>query len=190
MCIRDSCTPVADLTCESAEANGKLTVSWSLPESGCCEEIRIADREGQSLASLDGQTTSHEIACAELPPAVAGSHRITVSCVSASGRERSVSCEFECENRGLQVPFDCNQDQVFNMSDPVCLLGHFFLANPITLPCEPGGRRALFDWNGDSLHNLSDAVAALNHLFLAGPPHELGVGVCTPIGGCPSICGG
>ena len=42
--------------------------------------------------------------------------------------------------------------------------------------------------NGDASVNLSDAISMLGYLFLRGPPPALGV-KCTPIDGCPDVCG-
>jgi hypothetical protein len=92
-----------------------------------------------------------------------------------------------------QLPGDCNQDGLVNISDTICVLGFLFLGNPGRLPCGDGagehpGNRALLDWQPDGGINIADAVAGLAFLFLGGPPHALGSGAepCVGIAGCPA----
>jgi hypothetical protein len=89
---------------------------------------------------------------------------------------------------GRQVPSDCTQDGSLDVSDAICLLGYLFLARPA--PCESaGGQLALLDSNGDGEADVSDAVHLLLHLFGGGAGPVLGSG-CSPIPGCPELCGG
>jgi hypothetical protein len=98
---------------------------------------------------------------------------------------------------GLQLPSDCNQDGILDLSDAICLLGHLFLGAPATLPCEGGtagdpGNLALLDANGDTSVDLSDPILVLSYLFsgTAAPVHG---SACLPIEGCPELsgaCGG
>jgi hypothetical protein len=101
------------------------------------------------------------------------------------------------EGGGRQIPGDCNQDAVLNLSDPVCLLNYLFSnEGPAAegLPCQTdAGDMLLMDANGDELVDLSDALSGLNYLFGTcsfGPPcpaHVLGA-ECTRIVGCPDLC--
>ena len=50
----------------------------------------------------------------------------------------------------LQVPGDCNQDGVLELADAICLLGHFFRRDPVSLPCfTAAANLVLMDCNGD-----------------------------------------
>jgi hypothetical protein len=100
---------------------------------------------------------------------------------------------------GFQLPGDCNQDAMLNVSDPICLLNYLFGGDMgvAELACgEPGGTEpdpadiVLMDANGDGRANISDAVSSLLYQFGscgAGPPcppHVLGT-ECVRIAGCP-----
>jgi len=89
------------------------------------------------------------------------------------------SCSIEIEivpEGGLQVPGDCNQDGVLDISDGLCLLGHLFLGNPVNLPCDgDGANQSLLDWQPDGGLDLSDGIGLLNFLFTGGPPHPSAV---------------
>jgi hypothetical protein len=96
---------------------------------------------------------------------------------------------------GFQVPGDCNQDGVLDVSDSVCALGVLFTGNPSLFPCGDGttahrGNISLMDWQPDGRVDLSDVVAMLAFLFSGGDAHRLAVPgaettECVPIGGCP-----
>jgi hypothetical protein len=93
-----------------------------------------------------------------------------------------------------QVPGDCNQDAVLDVSDAVCALGVLFTGTPAAFPCGDGtpadpGNRALLDWQPDGSVDLSDAVAILQFLFLNAAAHPLAVPgsetmTCVAIPGC------
>jgi len=100
-----------------------------------------------------------------------------------------------CE-RGRQVPGDCSQNGVSDLSDAVCLLGALFLGEPTELPCGDGSftdpaNLRLLDMQPDGGLDCSDAVAWLQFQFHGGPRHPLalpgreGWG-CVSIAGCPS----
>lgn len=94
---------------------------------------------------------------------------------------------------GRQLPGDCNQDAVLDISDAVCLLGHLFLGSPARLPCGGGtladqGNVTLLDVNGSGQVDLSDGVYVLAFLFSGGPAPSLGRS-CVEIAGCPEVCG-
>ena len=88
-----------------------------------------------------------------------------------------------------QLPGDCNQDGVADVSDGVCLLLALFAGGQLPCDSEVAGdpARQLLDHNGDELLDLSDAVATLQHLFNGGPPHALGA-TCTSVEGCEESC--
>jgi hypothetical protein len=90
-----------------------------------------------------------------------------------------------------QIPGDATQDGKLDISDPVRILRILF-AGEIALACEGDlrspGNRALHDVNGDQATDLTDAIALLSHLFLGGREPTLG-SACTPIDGCPNLCG-
>ena len=90
---------------------------------------------------------------------------------------------------GLQLPADCNQDGVLDLSDGVCLLTFLFLGTIPRLPCGDGSAAdpanvTLLDSNGDAMLDLSDAVRVLGYLFVGTPPPVLGTS-CTRVVGCP-----
>ena len=98
---------------------------------------------------------------------------------------------------GGQIPGDCNQDGLNDMSDAICLLHHLFLGSPEELPCGSGNAGgasnvSLLDWNGDTDIDLTDGVQQLRWLFLDGPAHigdTNGDGTtCVEILGCPDVC--
>ena len=95
-----------------------------------------------------------------------------------------------------QTPGDCNEDGTFDISDPICLLGHLFLGNPTRLPCGDGtpgdsGNAMLLDWQADDAVDISDGIGALAFLFAGGPPHRsIPAGrACLTASGCPATCG-
>ncbi|MCZ6793229.1 MAG: hypothetical protein O7J95_06410 [Planctomycetota bacterium] len=107
------------------------------------------------------------------------------------GNYSASACCAGCIN---QLPSDCNQDGVVDISDAVCLLGNLFLGTPALLPCGDGlsadpSNILLLDANGDSLLDISDGVYVLNFLFIGGPP-PLSGSTCLYIQGCPqnSVC--
>jgi len=91
------------------------------------------------------------------------------------------------------VPGDCNQDAVLDLSDALCALGVLFTGIPPAFPCgdgtpEDAGNLALIDWQADGSLDLSDPVGMLQFLFNAGAAHPLAVpGAETT--GCVSIEG-
>lgn len=100
------------------------------------------------------------------------------------------------ECRGRQFPGDANGDGSLDLSDPIWLLFHLFVGDPMTkkLPCEgrvataPGPSELLvLDFNGDGRLDVSDAVASISFLFLGDIPHILGTG-CFLISDCPDTC--
>jgi len=91
----------------------------------------------------------------------------------------------------FNIPGDCNQDGVLDLSDVICLLGHLFQGTPAMLPCGSTAGTAtavelnLMDCNNDGGIDLSDAIYKLAFLFQGGPQPLAGQG-CVPIaGGCP-----
>ena len=93
---------------------------------------------------------------------------------------------------GGQLTGDCNQDGGLDLSDAVCLLGHFFSNSPVFLPCGDGtgsdpGNLSLLNVNADVILDLSDAVYLLGFLFNGGPPPVQGT-QCQGVAGCPAIC--
>ncbi len=94
---------------------------------------------------------------------------------------------------GQQVPGDCNQDSVLDLSDGLCILGFMFLGEPGMLPCQlvsDLGNMTLLDWQGDKRIDVSDAVSILRFVFMGGIPNALSVPgregfSCVPILGCP-----
>jgi len=95
---------------------------------------------------------------------------------------------FDCMPEGdRQLPADCNQDGVVDLSDVVCLLGHFFQGDPEFLPCSTAaGNLNLMDSNDDAAIDLSDAIYLLAYLFQGGSPPEQGVD-CTEMDCVPNL---
>lgn len=92
---------------------------------------------------------------------------------------------------GLQLPGDCNQSGVLDISDAICLFGFLFLGNPQLLPCGSGlgddpGNVSLADSNGDGKVDLSDGVSVLSFLFSGGLPPDLGTD-CVPMENCSAV---
>jgi PKD repeat protein len=133
-----------------------------------------------------GKTISHTYTAA-------GNFTATLKVSDNKGLARSASKVIQVTpGGGGQIPGDCTQDGIHDISDAICLLGHLFLGSPVLLPCEGGtaadaGNLALLDSNGDSAADISDAVHNLTYLFLGGPPPKLGT-ACTRIQGCPDLC--
>jgi len=96
------------------------------------------------------------------------------------------------EITGFQLPGDCNQDAVIDLSDAICLLGFLFVGIPQTRPCADesprDGNVALLSFNGDAAIDVSDSVALLSWLFRGGSEHAQGR-LCSPLPGCPVSCG-
>jgi len=100
---------------------------------------------------------------------------------------------------GKQVPGDCNQDAVLDLSDAVCALGVLFNGNPPLFPCGDGsptdpGNITLIDWQPDGAIDLSDLVAMLQFLFSRAAAHPLAVPgaettECVAIHGCEDSAG-
>jgi len=89
----------------------------------------------------------------------------------------------------LQLPGDCNQDGVLDLSDAVCLLGHLFQGNPADLPCSTDAANlSLMDCNEDGGIDLSDVIYKLAFLFQGGNPPLAGT-ACTSMANCPTISG-
>jgi hypothetical protein len=96
-----------------------------------------------------------------------------------------------------QVPGDCNQDGMVNLTDAICLLDLLFRF-PKPCPCADGSIKdpanvALKDWNGDGDVNLTDVIGLLGNCFGSGPPHVLAVPGnekhgCILIPNCPDVC--
>jgi hypothetical protein len=100
-----------------------------------------------------------------------------------------------------QLPGDCNQDRVLDISDAVCVFRTLFTGDPTGFPCGDGtgghpANKGLLDWDQDGAAvNISDGIALLEYYFRGGPPHRLAVvgaedSGCVTIAGCPDACGG
>jgi len=101
--------------------------------------------------------------------------------------------KLEPEPPPLQVPGDCNQDGILDLTDGICLLWGFFVNNPVELPCGDGSFQdphniSLLDSNGDGKLDLSDILYVFGYLFRGDPPPVLGPD-CVAIPGCPVVCG-
>jgi hypothetical protein len=122
-------------------------------------------------------------------------YRYQVTAVDNNLKESARSGPLAVPVGGRQLPGDCTQDSVLNLSDAICVLNALFAANPdqagFRLPCadrsarHPANRR-LLDFNGDDGRavDITDALASLSFLFLSGAPHPLGSS-CLPILDCP-----
>ncbi len=91
-----------------------------------------------------------------------------------------------------QVPGDCNQDGIVDISDVLCVIGHLFVGNPSDLPCGDGSTThtsnvRLLDFNGDQVIDLSDGIAEIMYLFLGEAEHVLGTD-CIYIDQCLPVC--
>ena len=114
-----------------------------------------------------------------------------VAAVDTSGNPSGVSNEADATpiaSGGLQLPGDCNQDSMVDLSDAACLFGFLFTGTTSELPCGDGSQAdpantALIDWNGDEEIDISDGSALLNFLFLGGPGHSIGL-ECVRVVGC------
>jgi hypothetical protein len=108
---------------------------------------------------------------------------------SGAGDSDSNGVLDSCES-GLQMPGDCNQDGLVDISDSLCLIGVLFLGDPPLLPCGDGrvthgGNIALLDWQSDGNVDISDAILGLQYLHLGGPPPPLVAGgECASMPGC------
>jgi len=93
----------------------------------------------------------------------------------------------------FQLPGDCNQDGVLDVSDSICVLNALFKGTQF--PCGDGtatdaGNIALLDWQPDASVDLSDAVGLLHYFFLSAAAHPLAVPgeeaeMCVEIPACP-----
>lgn len=184
--------PIEQLTCAPSAAADSVEVSWSVDTTAdCgCERIEVRTDAGVVLATLGGTASAAALRCDDVTP---GS-RIQVACIGSSGVEATAECAAPtCSmGGGLQLPGDCNQDRLLDLSDAVCMLGHLFLGRPEVLPCGDGtvvdpANATLLDSNGDRKGDLSDAVFLLIYLFSGGPPPSSGR-ECLPIAGCPEVC--
>ncbi len=120
-----------------------------------------------------------------------------IAAIDTSGNASGVSSEADATpitSGGLQIPGDCNQDSVIDISDAMCLFRFLFTGQLAELPCGDGSQGhpaniALTDWNGDGTLDISDGSALLGFLFINGPPHVLGLLECVPLEGCEQdIC--
>jgi hypothetical protein len=105
-----------------------------------------------------------------------------------------------CSYSHGQLPGDCNQDAILDISDAVCVFRTLFAGDPVRFPCGDGtsgdpGNKSLLDWNQDGMAvNVSDGIDLLQYYFRGGPPHRLAaVGAeywgCIPMPGCSDACG-
>ncbi len=104
--------------------------------------------------------------------------------------EKVVRLQFEPPG-GRQIPGNCNQDGILDLSDALCIFGVLFLGQPAKFPCGDGtaihaANLALLDWQPDGQVDISDGVALLQFLFLGGPAHPLAI-PGNPTAGCIAI---
>ena len=172
------------------------------PPTIVCPEIMTVpclDGEGAiaefEISAADNCTAEPEITSNHPSGSLFPLGRTTVTCTATDGASNTATCSFDvivtCGN--LVLPGDCNSDGDVDISDALCLLGILFLGTGRSLPCGDGSindpaNEALMSWGEVPDIDLSDAVALLNWKFLGGPAHVLGSS-CTPIAGCPDVCG-
>ncbi|MBI4585124.1 MAG: hypothetical protein HY717_14020 [Planctomycetes bacterium] len=104
--------------------------------------------------------------------------------------DKVVRLQFEPPG-GRQIPGNCNQDGILDLSDALCIFGVHFLGQPAKFPCGDGtafhaANLALLDWQPDGQVDISDGVALLQFLFLGGPAHPLAL-PGNPTVGCIAI---
>ena len=153
------------------ESNGeRTTLAWNV-EGECCLGW-VLERDGEVIERGE-RVREVRVECV---PA-----EYCVRCIDARGQPiadseaclRVTSRDCGGAETGLQIPQDCNQDGLFNISDGICLLGHLFQGTPARLPCGEGtirdrGNVGLLDCSGDGRIDLTDAICSFQWLFLGG----------------------
>ncbi len=173
-----------DRTPPEVTCPGDILVECSSPDGAVVEFAAAAQDACDPAPAIRFDPASGSL----FPP---GATVVTCTAADASGNESQ--CRFEVQvTCGGQLPGDCNQDGLLDISDALCILGFLFLGKPEALPCGDGtsadpGNLGLIDWNGDTSIDLSDAVGPLNWLFTGGKAHVLGE-VCRRMDGCPPAC--
>lgn len=162
------------------------------------EDGALADGDMTWDSSLDGRLGEGRRLVCVLSPGV---HLVTLEVIDRDGNTDRDTVTISVvvpdpENPdsplGFQIPGDCNQDRLVDLSDAICLLSHIFLGDPETLPCERGlaadpANVLLLDENDDGLIDISDSIHMLEYLFLGGPGPVRGTD-CVAIPGCPDAC--
>jgi hypothetical protein len=178
--------------------------AWT-PTAGCTlgltevDFVRITLESGTLLLVPEAPDFSRNGAPIDFGFYRANSGHVAYTTIAGIDNWRVVVHRSETPSR--QLPGDCNQDGVLDISDAVCVFRTLFTGDPARFPCGDGspgdpGNRALLDWHQDGAAvNVSDGIALLQYYFRGGPPHRLGViGVedcgCVVMPGCPDSCGG
>jgi len=183
------CDGVALSLIESETANVRAEASATDDSEGGIRYVfTVENAEGVVLA-LDPQAEAS--AEFDLPP---GDYSITVV-VSDDSSCGPAAEDSSCSETitvpplgGAQLPGDCNQDGMLDISDASCIFGVLFLGNPPALPCGDGNSSdpanlALVDWQADGQVDISDGIAALEFVLCGGGAHALG-SECLRIVGC------
>lgn len=144
---------VTSFSCQKVGAAVRL--SWVPPAEADYMGYRIY-RNGVSIATF---VIKSPVAYEDKTPP-AGDLRYEIVLLMPGGAEGCPrGCEVSAEARFIRG--DANEDNEVNISDPIAVLGHLFLGEPIT--CLDAG-----DFDDSGVVNLTDAVAILDFLFKAG----------------------
>ena len=141
-----------------------IDVSWTLEGTYTSLELSV---DGLSVAMLSGTATSDSITL----PVSAMTQQICLSATDECGDPiaMNVCCDIDCNPAPPGVLFrrgDCNDDAMFDIGDPVALLGVLFSG------AAPPNCDDACDFNDDEAQDISDAVYGLGALFngTAPPP--------------------
>ncbi|MBN1443358.1 MAG: hypothetical protein JXA90_11670 [Planctomycetes bacterium] len=179
---QDGCVSMADATF-------LLNYISLIGPAPACLEAADANDDGVLNIADPTYITAYVGAGGPAPPApgpfVCGGDPTPSTTVGCASYAQSACCG-GCKN---QLPCDCNQDGMVDISDPVCMLGNLFLGTPASLPCGNGSSNhpsnvTLLDANGDIAFDMSDPIYLLVFLFSGGPAPVLG-GQCVYIERCP-----
>ena len=188
---RDVTAPAAPINLVATAGDTEVSLDWDDNVEGDLAGYNIVRSEtaGGPYAELADLVAASEYVDDAVVNGV--TYYYVVTAVDTSENESEISNEAEATPiapGALRLPGDCNEDNVVDLSDALCLFGFLFTGQTQALPCGDGSLAdpanvQLLDWNGDDLLDLSDGASLLNFLFLGGVEHAQGLD-CIRVIGC------
>ena len=198
--VRNDGTPGAQNSVDGSGGNRDPQAVFTASPSGGEAPLEVLFNAGQSY-DLDGEIVSYDWdfddGTTDSGPIAIHTFdeglyfvRLTVQDDEGAESTSTLILNVGADPGGRQVPGDCNQDGLLDISDGLCLLYGLVDGPPANPPCgDPGSGFAgtLLDFDGENGVNLTDVVGMLNYLFLNGPTHDLGEN-CLQVPGCVEVC--